>query len=44
VLDGFRASIGTITPFNDDRYVTTHDDGTVRIWRCHTCGPITHNS
>jgi hypothetical protein len=24
----------------DQRLVTAHADGTVRIWRCHACRPI----
>lgn len=41
VLDGFRAAVQAIAPLPDDRYATAHDDGTIRIWRCPTCGPIT---
>lgn len=41
VIDGFRAAVYGIAAITDDRYVTAHDDGTIRIWRCQTCGPIT---
>lgn len=41
VLDGFRASLHGTIPLPDDRYATAHGDGTVRIWRCGACGPIT---
>jgi WD40 repeat protein len=40
-LEGFRASVQAIAPLGDDRYVTAHDDGTIRVWRCPACGPIT---
>jgi WD40 repeat protein len=40
-LNGFRAPVHTVAPLGADRYVTAHDDGTVRVWRCRTCGPVT---
>ena len=40
VLDGFRAAVQTVALLTDDRYVTAHDDGTIRTWRCHACGSI----
>jgi WD40 repeat protein len=40
VIDGFRASVYAIAAIANDRYVTTHDDGTIRVWRCRTCGAI----
>ncbi|MBE8516423.1 hypothetical protein ILP97_02645 [Amycolatopsis sp. H6(2020)] len=40
VLSGFRAAASTVASLADGRYVTTHDDGTIRIWRCPACGPI----
>ncbi|MEV4053844.1 hypothetical protein AB0J55_21860 [Amycolatopsis sp. NPDC049688] len=41
VLSGFRAAASTVASLADGRYVTTHDDGTIRIWRCPACGSIT---
>jgi WD40 repeat protein len=41
VLGGFRSLVMTVAPLKDDRYVTAHDDGTIRLWRCPACGPIT---
>jgi WD40 repeat protein len=41
VLIGFRPAPTTVVSLPDGRYVTAHDDGTVRIWRCLACGPIT---
>jgi hypothetical protein len=29
-----------VTTSADGRYLSAHDDGTVRIWRCPVCGPI----
>lgn len=40
VLDGFRAQALDVAPLSDDRYVSAHTDGTIRIWRCPACGPI----
>jgi WD40 repeat protein len=40
VLDGFRASVEAVVPLAGDRYVSIHDDGTVRLWHCRACGPI----
>jgi WD40 repeat protein len=40
-LDGFPAPVTTITTLDDDRYITTHTDGTIRIWRCPACGTMT---
>ncbi|MFI5593364.1 hypothetical protein ACIA5G_50525 [Amycolatopsis sp. NPDC051758] len=40
VLSGFRAAASVVTSLADGRYVTAHDDGTIRIWRCPACGPI----
>lgn len=37
---GFAASVETVTPSpNEQQLLTTHDDGTARIWHCHACGP-----
>jgi WD40 repeat protein/energy-coupling factor transporter ATP-binding protein EcfA2 len=41
VLDGFRAAVQAVALLPGDRYVTAHDDGTIRVWRCQACGPIT---
>jgi WD40 repeat protein len=39
-LTGFRATTNTVAPLSDDRYISTHDDGTIRTWRCPPCTPI----
>ena len=41
VLDGFRAPVLNVASLTDDRYVTAHIDGTIRIWRCPACGTVT---
>ncbi|ADJ44709.1 hypothetical protein AMES_2884 [Amycolatopsis mediterranei S699] len=41
VFTGFRAAASDVTSLADGRYVTAHDDGVIRIWRCLACGPIT---
>ncbi len=40
VFNGFRAAASTVGSLADGRYLTSHDDGTIRIWRCPACGPI----
>ncbi|OXM61441.1 hypothetical protein CF165_38370 [Amycolatopsis vastitatis] len=40
VLNGFRAAALVVAFLTGGRYVTAHDDGTIRIWRCPACGPI----
>ncbi len=40
VLNGFPAAASTVASLADSRYITAHDDGTIRIWRCPACGPI----
>jgi hypothetical protein len=42
ILDSFRATVQAIAPLDADRYVTAHDDGTIRTWRCPACGPTTN--
>lgn len=39
-LDGFRAPPRATTTTDDDRIVTAHDDGTIQLWRCPACGPM----
>jgi WD40 repeat protein len=40
-LSGLRASTEAVVPVGNDRYMSAHGDGTMRIWRCPACGPIT---
>jgi WD40 repeat protein len=40
VFYGFRAAASDVASLADGRYVTAHDDGVIRIWRCLACGPI----
>ncbi|MGW3961506.1 nSTAND1 domain-containing NTPase [Amycolatopsis sp. NPDC005003] len=40
VFRGFRTSVKSAGMSADGRYLTAHDDGTVRTWRCPVCGPI----
>ncbi|HEX6355869.1 WD40 repeat domain-containing protein [Actinophytocola sp.] len=40
VLDGFGSSVQSVAALGEDRFVTAHGDGSVRIWRCPACGPI----
>ncbi|WP_284748327.1 hypothetical protein [Amycolatopsis sp. RTGN1] len=40
VLNGFRSAASEVASLADGRYVTAHDDGTIRIWRCPACGSI----
>jgi WD40 repeat protein len=41
MFSGFRAAASNVASLADGRYVTAHDDGEIRIWRCLACGPIT---
>jgi WD40 repeat protein len=40
VVQGFGASVETAAFASADRLVSTHDDGTVRVWSCQVCGPM----
>ncbi|MEV8639138.1 hypothetical protein AB0395_46520 [Streptosporangium sp. NPDC051023] len=40
VFRGFGASVEAVTHLPDGRLVTTHGDGTIRIWTCEVCGPV----
>ncbi|MEU9889604.1 hypothetical protein [Sphaerisporangium sp. NPDC051011] len=40
VFRGHGASVESVAFGRDGRLVTTHDDATVRVWRCAVCGPI----
>lgn len=41
VFNGFRAAASAVASLADGRYVTAHDDGVIRLWRCLACGPVT---
>lgn len=40
VVQGFGASVEAVLFASNDRLVSTHDDGTVRVWPCQVCGPM----
>ncbi|WP_244210553.1 nSTAND1 domain-containing NTPase [Amycolatopsis kentuckyensis] len=40
VFNAFRAAASGIASLADGRYVTAHDDGAIRVWRCLACGPV----
>lgn len=41
VLNGLSTPTRDTATLPDNRYLTGHDDGTIRTWRCHACDPIT---
>ncbi|MCA2218847.1 WD40 repeat domain-containing protein [Jidongwangia harbinensis] len=40
-MRGHGASVQQVRFTPDGRPATAHGDGTVRIWQCEACGPIT---
>ncbi|MEV7892171.1 nSTAND1 domain-containing NTPase [Streptomyces sp. NPDC002817] len=40
VLHGFGASVENTNFLPGNRFVSSHDDGTVRVWTCRPCEPI----
>lgn len=40
VYSGFGAFVEAVAISGDQRLLTTHGDGTARVWHCSVCGPL----